>query len=310
MEHATRKAPSFVTCWILLAAACLAAAAPASRYPGFMAERIVVLEAAPSFRTVASPDGIRYVWLDLKGKWGVIWLSWDQKGVPAQAAPGQLPFLARRLTLDPAVRYTFELFGYAPCDTVSVRYPYAFGEWILLRVLRGSEVVFDSGATFSEKARGSELPPGVAPAAPEDAVVAPLASLLERWIAGGATEGWLQAVRKEAERLRQAAVGGIPAVLSQQPPYDNAVAVLVFDPQARGRKRVAATVFEGICSDDLNRFNPPAWLDEAGGASGIFVGRAPVEGSHSTLVQVRYRRKPGNGRGAVYASGLSSMAFH
>ena len=301
-------APTAIMVFLLILMAArpaLAQTARPPRYPEFVLERIFTVEAVPSFRTVTSPDGIAYVWLDLKSMSGVVTLAWDRRGGPP--ASKKYPMLARRLSLDTATRYTFELFSPERCDSVRIDYPFEVGEYYLLRVLRGAEVVFDSGASFSEGARGSELPPGVKPASEDEALVPPLSALLERWIEGGATKELIRAAREQGGKPGRASA--VPVVLGRQPQYENALAVLVFDPQARGQKRAAVTIFEGICADELAQFNKPALLGELG-ASGIFVGRAPVEGSHSTIVQVRYRRVRRDGGRATYASGLEFMAFH
>lgn len=279
-------------------------------YPEFVADHISVFDTVPVFRTV-SREQVTYIWLDLPNAAGTPVLVWECRGDPPHVARATRPFLAKRLALDPATRYTFELFSAWRCDTVNIEYPYEAGDTYLLRVLQGSRVLFDAKAAFTRKNLGGSLPPGVVPAAADPGVVEPMAALLRRWIASGAKEGFGAAVQKEVRALKRAAAGTAPAVLREQPPYEAELAVLVYDPAARGRGSVRVSVYEGICPDELGPLNPPVSLRETGGATGVFVGRVPVEGSHSTLVQVRYRRAGAEKkRSATYAAETASMAFH
>jgi hypothetical protein len=278
-------------------------------YPDFVADHIFVFDTIPVFRTVIR-EPVTYTWLDLPNAAGTPVLVWERRGEPPHIARATRPFLAERLALDPGTRYTFELFNAWPSDTVNIKYPYQAGDTYLLRVLRDSRVLFDAKAAFTRKNRGSH-PPGVVPAAGDPAIVEPMAALLRRWIASGTREGFGAAVQKEVQALKRAAAGTIPAVLCDQPQYAAELAVLVYDPGARGRRSVRVSVYEGICPDELRPFNPPVSLREAGGATGVFVGRAPVEGSHSTIVQVRYKRAGRGKKGpATYAAETTTMAFH
>jgi hypothetical protein len=282
----------------------------AHSYPEFVADHILVVDAIPAFRTVIRGP-ITYTWLDLPSAAGNPVLVWERRGDPPRIARATRPFLAERLALDPAARYTFELFNAWRCDTVNIEYPYEAGDTYLLRVFQGSRVLFDANAAFTRKDPGGSYPPGVVPAAADPGVVEPMAALLRRWIASGAKDGFGAAVHKEIQALKRASAVTIPAVLCKQPPYEAELAVLVYDPGARGRGSVRVSAYEGICPDDLAPINPPALLREAGGATGVFVGRAPVEGSHSTFVQVRYRRTgAGKKNRTAYAAKTTTMAFH
>ena len=150
----------------------------------------------------------------------------------------------------------------------------------------------------------------------KEAATTPLAELLRiRTLAESpAGFGW-EASEKErtlrAARPRGAQVAVV--VLCDQPMYENFVVILVYDPAARGRQKVQATVHESICEGGLNGPGTPATLEETGHETGIFMGRAEIEGSHSTRVQVRYVRVEGKIRDpkpVTYASDVSSMAFH
>jgi hypothetical protein len=279
-------------------------------YPEFVADHIVVVDTIPVFRTVLR-EPMTYTWLDLPEAAGTPALVWERRGDPHLRAGATRPFLAERLTLAPSTRYTFELFIAWPCDTVNIKYPYQAGDTYLLRVLQGSKVLFDAKAAFARKDRGGSYPPGVAPAAADPGVVEPMAGLLRRWIASGARDGFGAEVQKESRALGRAGAGAIPAVLCDQPLNEAELAVLVYDPGARGRGRVRVSACEGTCPDDLRSINPPALLREVGGGSGVFVGRAPVEGSHGTFVQVRYKRAgTGKKNSTMYAAETTSMGFH
>jgi hypothetical protein len=302
------RAAAAIVLFAALGAMALPGQAPG--YPEFVADHISVFDTIPVFRTVIR-ETVTYTWLDLPYAAGTPVLVWERRGDPPNIARATRPFLAERLALDPGTRYAFELFNAWPCDTVNIKYPYEAGDTYLLRVLQGSKVLFDAKAAFTRKKRGGNLPLGVAPAAIDPGIVEPMAALLRRWIASGTREGFGAAVQKELQALKRAAAGTIPAVLCEQPLYAAELAVLVYDPAARGRGRVSVSVYEGICPDELGLFNPPASLREAGGATGVFVGRAPVEGSHSTIVQVRYKRAGTGKKGpATYAAETTSMAFH
>jgi len=279
-------------------------------YPEFVADHILVVDTIPVFRTVSSGP-MTYTWLDLPNAAGNPALVWERRGDPPRSAGATRPFLAERLALDPASRYTFELFSAWPCDTVSIKYTYEAGDTYLLRVLQGSKVLFDAKAAFTRKNRGGSYPPGVTPAAADPGVVEPMAGLLRRWIASGAKDGFRAEVQKESRALGRAGAGTIPAVLCDQPLNEAALVVLVYDPGARGRGTVRVSACEGICPDDLRAINRPALLREFGGNTGVFVGRAPVEGSHSTFVQVRYKRaRTGKKNHATYAAETTTMGFH
>jgi hypothetical protein len=279
-------------------------------YPEFVADHIFVFDTIPVFRTVIRGP-VTYTWLDLPNAAGTPVLVWERRGDPPHIARATHPFLAGRLALDPGTRYTFELFNAWPCDTVNIKYPYQADDTYLLRVLQDSKVLFDANAAFTRKNRDGSYPPGVAPAAIDPGIVEPMAALLRRWIASGARDGFGAAVQKEVQALKRAAAGTIPAVICDQPPYEAELAVLVYDPGARGRGSVRVSVYEGICPDELGRINPPVSLREAVGATGVFVGRAPVEGSHGTFVQVRYQRAgTGKKSSTTYAAETTTMAFH
>lgn len=279
-------------------------------YPEFAAEQIFAVDVSPVFRTVVRGP-MAYTWLDLPNAAGTPVLVWDRRGDPHRSAGATRPFLAERLALDPGTRYTFELFSAGPCDAVNIKYPYQAGSTYLLRVLKGPKVLFDAKATFTRKDRGGSYPPGVEPAAADPGVVEPMAGLLRRWIAAGATDGFGAEVQKEFQALKRAGAGTIPAVLCAQPVNEAELAVLVYDPGARGRGSVRVSAYEGTCPDDLRSGNPPALLRELGGNTGVFVGRTPVEGSHGTFVQVRYKRAgTGKKNYTTYAAEITSMGFH
>jgi hypothetical protein len=103
-------------------------------------------------------------------------------------------------------------------------------------------------------------------------------------------------------------------VFAEQPRFLQSIVVLVYDPLPARQRRVAVDVTEGSpcpLSEDCN----DAWggperhvrLREAFPGSGVFMGAATIDGSHGTLVSVRYSSR---GSKACVEEAHLSMSFH
>jgi hypothetical protein len=253
-------------------------------YPAVIREDVARVKGIPTLETLRGVTVLHVGGVPIMWKW---------------ADAGEEKSLGDVVKLEPDTEYAFDVLTLDDCARVTVDYPFRVDGILVLRILKGDQVVFDAGLKAKRREPENKAPAASASASSHTEIGRLSGELLDcrTRCDRNAADGW--GALSRSRKLPS----GAPLVMVQQPMREPAVVVLVYDADA-GEGSVDVTVFEAACPEEYFPGHR-ATLQRVDQDAPIFVGRVDVEGAHGTLVKVQYDR------GAQrYESETVGMAFH